>query len=105
MKQVEADRVRIDVWLWRARFAKTRAAAARLVAEGGVRLIRENQTRRLDKASVTIACGDMLVLPMQGKLRAVRVEFLGVRRGPPAEAHTLYRDLEAELVRSLDALA
>ena len=32
-----SDRQRIDLWLFRARFAKTRAAAARLVSEGGVR--------------------------------------------------------------------
>src|SRR5690606_17188015 len=36
-----AARQRIDVWLFRARFAKTRAAAARLVGEGGVRVVRE----------------------------------------------------------------
>src|SRR5262249_54624459 len=59
----DRDRVRIDVWLWRARFAKTRAAAARLVAEGGVRRIRDPHARRLDKPSVTLACGDVLVLP------------------------------------------
>lgn len=106
----ELERVRIDVWLWRARFAKTRAAAARLVTEGGVRLIREAQARRLDKPSVTLACGDTLVLPQPANegpaaLRVVTVVLLGVRRGPPAEARTLYREAEADLVRTLDALA
>lgn len=36
-----SERQRIDVWLFRARFAKTRAAAGRLVSEGGLRLVRD----------------------------------------------------------------
>ena len=108
MKQTaEAPRARqrVDIWLWRARFAKTRAAASRLVAEGGVRLVRDGATRRLDKASATLACGDALVFPQDGGLRMVRVEGLGVRRGPPAEAQTLYSDLEERLRTRLDGLA
>ena len=101
----EPDRQRVDVWLWRARFAKTRAAASRLVAEGGVRLVRDDTPRRLDKASATVAPGDTLVFPQNGALRMVRVERLGDRRGPPSEAQTLYSDLEGQLRARLDGLA
>lgn len=97
------ERQRVDVWLWRARFAKTRAAAARLVTEGGVRIVREGQGRRLDKPSATVAPGDALVLPQPGAVRVVRVEKLATRRGPAAEARTLYEDLSAEHFASLDA--
>lgn len=92
----ETDRQRIDVWLFRARLTKTRADAARLVAEGGVRLGRGSQNRRLEKASAEVACGDVLLLPQPGGARAIRVEGLGRRRGPPAEARALYRELDAD---------
>jgi ribosome-associated heat shock protein Hsp15 len=89
-------RQRIDVWLFRARLSRTRAEAARLVSEGGVRLGRGGQTRRLEKASVEVAAGDVLLLPRGGGLRAVRVLAVGHRRGPPAEARALYSELDAD---------
>jgi ribosome-associated heat shock protein Hsp15 len=92
----EPARQRIDVWLHRARFAKTRAAAARLVSEGGVRVVREGASRALDKASAEVAVGDALLLPHRGALRSVRVEGLGERRGPAAEARRLYSELDAD---------
>lgn len=90
------EKQRIDVWLVRARFAKTRAAAARLVAEGGVRLVHNGQPRRLEKPSVDVAPGDALVFPQSDKLRAVRVVKLAARRGPAAEARALYSELDAD---------
>jgi ribosomal 50S subunit-recycling heat shock protein len=86
-------RQRVDVWLHRARFAKTRAAAARLVAEGGVRLVRGGASRQLEKASAEVEAGDALVLPSRAGLRTVRIEKLGARRGPPAEARSLYAEV------------
>lgn len=87
-------RQRIDVWLHRARFAKTRAAAARLVAEGGVRVVRDGASRAVDKASAEVAVGDGLVLPARGAVRTVRVEGLGARRGPAVEARLLYTEVK-----------
>lgn len=89
-------RQRIDVWLFRARFAKTRAAATRLVAEGGVRIIHDGLPRRLEKPSVEVAPGDTLMFPRDGKLLAIRVKALGARRGPATEARSLYSELDAE---------
>lgn len=91
-----SERQRVDVWLHRARLVKTRAAAARLVAEGGVRLVREGQARRLEKASAELETGDALLLPQRGRLVALRVNGLGRRRGPPAEARLLYSELDAD---------
>ncbi len=90
-----SDRQRVDLWLFRARFVKTRAAAARLVSEGGVRLTHAGLTRRLEKASAEVQAGDALLLVQQGALKAVRIEALPLRRGPPAEARALYSDLDA----------
>jgi ribosome-associated heat shock protein Hsp15 len=90
---VNGERQRVDVWLWRARFAKTRAGAIRLVSEGAVRLIRDGASRQLEKPSAEVAVGDGLIFPQGAKLRAVKVEALGARRGPAAEARMLYADL------------
>jgi ribosomal 50S subunit-recycling heat shock protein len=92
---VADDDVRADVWLWRARFCKTRTLAARLLDGGRVRLTRAGLETRLDKAARTVKPGDALVFAIAGRLHAVRIEALGVRRGPPAEARTLYVDLDA----------
>ena len=89
------ERLRVDVWLWRARLTKTRSAAARLVREGGVRLMRDGMPRRIEKPSVEVQAGDALVAPIGGALRTIRVEAIGVRRGPASEARTLYSELDA----------
>jgi ribosomal 50S subunit-recycling heat shock protein len=85
---------RIDIWLWRARFFKTRSLAARMVEEGRVRLSRAGAETRLDKPSRTVRPGDGLVFALGGRLIAVRVEGLGDRRGPAAEAQSLYSALQ-----------
>jgi ribosome-associated heat shock protein Hsp15 len=85
-----ADACRIDVWLWRARFFKTRGLAARMVAEGHVRLLRGSAGIRLDKPSRTVRPGDGLLLGLGERLIAVRIDALGTRRGPAPEARELY---------------
>lgn len=87
------DACRAAVWLWRARFFKTRSMAARFVEEGRVRLTRAGQETRLDKSSRTIKVRDQLVFALGGRLIAVTVEALGERRGPATEARTLYSAL------------
>ena len=51
------------------------------------------QALQRDVPSVEVAAGDALVFAQNGGLRTVRVEALGVRRGPAAEARQLYREL------------
>jgi ribosomal 50S subunit-recycling heat shock protein len=91
---VSDDGCRADVWLWRARFFKTRSLAAKFVDEGRVRFTRARQEARLDKASRALKPGDELVFALGGRLIAVRVEAMGERRGPAPEARTLYSPLE-----------
>ncbi|NEX92195.1 RNA-binding S4 domain-containing protein [Caulobacter sp. 17J65-9] len=91
---------RVDVWLWRARFFKTRGLAAAFVEAGRVRLTRAegracDREARLDKPSRTVRPGDALVFAVGGRLVAVRIESCGERRGPASEARTLYSDLDA----------
>lgn len=87
--------MRLDVWLWRARFFKSRSLAAGVV-EGGVFVERGGQSRRIDKAAAIIEPGDGVSFRKGKVLRTVRVLGCGVRRGPPAEARALYEDLAAE---------
>lgn len=89
------DACRADVWLWRARFFKTRSLAARYLDEGKVRLTRGGTETRIDKCARPVKVGDRLVFALGGRLIAVVVEGLGERRGPAEEARTLYSQFEA----------
>ena len=89
------DNCRIDVWLWRARFAKTRSLAAAMVEKGAIRLTHHGAQTRLDKPSRSVHPGDDLLFAQGGRLIAVRVLQLGERRGPPEEARALYAALDA----------
>lgn len=81
---------RIDVWLWRARFAKSRSLAAAMVERGTVRLTHNGLQSRLDKPSRTVHVGDGLVFALGGRLVELEVLALGDRRGPASEARALY---------------
>lgn len=85
----DADRRRIDKWLWYARLAKTRTAAQALAISGRVRVNRE----RNDSASRPVRLGDVLTVALESGVRVLRIAALGERRGPAAEARLLYEDL------------
>ena len=82
-------RRRIDKWLWFARFAKTRSVAKELIVAGRVRINRD----KIDSPSRAVRVGDVLTLALRSGVRVLRVEHLGERRGPAAEARLLYRDM------------
>jgi ribosome-associated heat shock protein Hsp15 len=88
----EAD-CRLDVWLWRARFFKTRALAGRFVEEGRLRLTSQGRQARIDKPARSVRPGDDLVFALGGRIVAVRVLDIGERRGPASEARALYEPL------------
>jgi len=81
-----ADSIRIDKWLWHARFCKTRAIAQEKAAAGHIRL----NGQRVEKSSASVRVGDVMTLPAGGKVIALKVLGLGLRRGPAAEAQMLY---------------
>ena len=68
---------------------KARSDCARLVQEGGIRINRQPT----DKAHARLRPGDVLTLPLRGQVRVVEVLALASRRGPAAEAQTLYREV------------
>ncbi|RMH50243.1 MAG: RNA-binding S4 domain-containing protein [Alphaproteobacteria bacterium] len=82
--------LRIDKWLFHARFCRSRALAAALVGGGHVRL----NGRRIDKPAAPVRVGDVLTLRIGGRVRLLRVLDLGCRRGPASEARLLYLELD-----------
>jgi ribosome-associated heat shock protein Hsp15 len=87
-----APGIRIDKWLFHARFCRSRAIAAAFVESGKVRL----NARRIDKPATLVRPGDVLTLPAGGSIRVVRVLAPGLRRGPADEARGLYDDLSRD---------
>lgn len=88
-EQGSAAALRLDKWLWHARFLKTRSLAAKHVAAAGVRV---NGARTV-KPAANVRAGDVLVFPLGPHIRQIRVLALGERRGPAPEARLLYEDL------------
>ena len=84
-----AEKLRLDKWLWHARFFKTRSIAAREVSAGHVRVNAE----RVTKPAAQIAPDDVLTFAQGRVIRVVRIVALGTRRGPAPEAQALYEDL------------
>ncbi len=85
--------LRLDRWLCHARFAKTRAVAARMISGGKVRV----NARKVTKVSATVVPGDTLTLSAHGEVRVVRILGLPDRRGSATVARALYEDVGAEL--------
>ncbi len=81
---------RLDKWLWRARFFKTRTLAAKLCNGGHVR----SGGNAISKAHHQVRIGDVLTFAQGRYIRVVKVLALGGRRGPASEARTLYEDLK-----------
>ena len=86
---MQDNRQRLDKYLWFARMARTRAAAADLVTGGHVRL----NGRKIDQPSRAVAIGDVLTVSLSRDVRVLRVAAFAERRGPYEEARKLYEDL------------
>lgn len=95
-----ADEVRIDKWLWAARFYKTRSLATAAIDAGHVRL---NDQRC--KPGRNVQPGDRIVLVRPGEEREVVVRALSVLRGPASVAQTLYEETQESLARREQAAA
>ena len=80
--------VRVDKWLWAARFFKSRTLAAAACAGGKVDVNDQSV-----KPSRALRPGDRLEITLPRGKRIVRVAALADRRGPGAEAARLYDDL------------
>ena len=89
--------LRLDKWLWYARFFKTRSAATKAISGGRFRL----DGMVMNKPHRHAICGQVLTFIQGDRVRVIKIMALGSRRGPASEASTLYKDLTpARNVRS-----
>jgi len=86
------DRLRLDKWLWAARFYKTRALAADEVDRGRVRV-----NGAPAKPARELKAGDLVEMRQDGVARTVTVLGLSTVRGPAPLAQTLYRETPESL--------
>lgn len=86
------ERIRIDKWLWHARFFRSRSLASTLVASGRLRL----NGVHVSKPGRAVGPGDVLTFPQGRTIRIVRIVACGTRRGSADEARLLYIDLDPE---------
>ncbi len=89
MTEAPRPTIRVDKWLWHARFFKTRTLAASIVSSGKVRV----DSVPISKPSRTVGPGNVLTFSQAGDIRVVRILACGDRRGPAPEAQALYEDL------------
>jgi ribosome-associated heat shock protein Hsp15 len=85
---VMMDSIRIDKWLWAARFFKTRSLAAK-ACDGG----RVDVNEQPAKPSRLVRPGDILHLTLRSGRRVARVAALEEQRGPASTARALYDDI------------
>ncbi|RGP36797.1 RNA-binding S4 domain-containing protein [Pseudotabrizicola alkalilacus] len=85
-------RLRLDKWLWQARFFKSRGLSADVVESGHCRV----NGQRTKKPGHGICIGDVLTFAQGKQIRVIKVQALGLRRGPADEAQELYLDLDPQ---------
>ena len=88
-KMTEQDSLRVDKYLWFARFFKTRSLASKRANGGRIRI----NGNKIKKSSDTVRIGDILTFAQGNEIRVIRVLNLGTRRGPAQEAQSLYEDI------------
>lgn len=93
--------LRLDKWLWFARFCKSRALATKLCAAGKIRI----GGALVQKAHHAVRPGDVLTFPLGPHIRVIRILRLGTRRGPASEARALYEDLAPPAPRATEPQA
>ena len=88
--------MRLDKWLWQARFFKSRSVASKACQSTSFRV----NEARIAKAHFTLSPGDVLTFPLGDHIRVIEVVALGNRRGPATEAQALYKDLSPPQARA-----
>ncbi len=88
------ERLRIDKWLWAARFFKTRSIAKTAIEGGKVHI----DGQRV-KVSREIGIGDIVVVKQGWDEKEIEVMTLSDRRGPASEAQQLYAETERSVAR------
>ncbi|MEJ4046810.1 ribosome-associated heat shock protein Hsp15 [Erwinia sp. SLM-02] len=92
MKEKSTEGIRLDKWLWAARFYKTRAAAREMIEGGKV-----HYNGQRSKPSKLVEVAAELTLRQGNDERTVVIQAVSDKRGPAAEAQLLYRETEQSI--------
>lgn len=98
MTDFDSPSIRIDKWLWHARFFKTRTLAQTQVSTGKIRVNAE----RISKPNRSVKAGDVLTFVKADRVRVIEITTISTRRGSATEAQTLYNDLSPEPAKTSD---
>ena len=90
----ELDKVRLDKWLWAARFFKTRALASEAIKSGKVHV-----NRARVKSARPVQVGDTLLIRRGVEEYTVTVKALSGQRGPASQAALLYEELQESAIK------
>ena len=86
------EKIRVDTWLWYARFYKSRSLSSKAVLSGKLRV----NTHKIIKPATKVKINDVLTINHVNLVRLVQVQSLGSRRGPASEAQKLYLELSED---------
>ena len=83
------EKIRLDTWLWYARFYKSRSLSSKAILSGKLRV----NSNKIIKPASKVKINDVLTINHLNMVRVIQVQNLGTRRGPASEAQKLYKDL------------
>ena len=86
------EKIRLDTWLWYARFYKSRSLSSKAILNGKLRV----NSNKIIKPASKVKINDVLTINHLDMVRIIHVQNLGTRRGPATEAQKLYKDLSGE---------
>ena len=86
----ETDIIRLDLWLFRTRFFKTRTLSIAFAGKGKVRISRHGITRRVKSGAAQVHVDDILTFANNQTITTIKVLAMPMRRGPAVEARQCY---------------
>ena len=89
-------KIRLDTWLWYARFYKSRSLSSKAILSGKLRI----NSNKITKPATKVKTNDVLTLNYVNEIRIIQIQSLGSRRGPASEAQSLYIDLTEDRIGS-----
>ena len=90
------EKIRLDTWLWYARFYKSRSLSSKAILSGKLRI----NSNKITKPATKVKTNDVLTLNYVNEIRIIQIQSLGSRRGPASEAQSLYIDLTENKIGS-----
>jgi ribosome-associated heat shock protein Hsp15 len=90
------EKIRLDTWLWYARFYKSRSLSSKAILSGKLRL----NSNKINKPASKVKINDVLTINHINMVRIIQVQSLGSRRGPASEAQKLYNDLSGDMIEA-----